>query len=152
MNMKSDARITPTFGLSVMETRQTLLQLAHLHIQTEHYAEAAALIERYLNMPAPGWESAADKRAPLYLIAACACHLHQYDRALSYMETLFALRGDYPESWYAMLATLYFKTGKPDLAKPILERMVANFDKQAYRDALAQINAGKRVCWRQTWW
>lgn len=152
MNMKSDARVTPAFGLSVMETRQTLLQLAHLHIQTEHYAEAADLIERYLDMPAPGWESAADKRAPLYLVAACACYLRQYGKALSYMERLFALPGDYPESWYAMFVSLYLKTRKPDLAKPILERMVANFDKQAYRDALEQINAGKRVSWRQAWW
>ncbi len=152
MNMKSVARITPAFGLSVMETRQTLMQLAHLHIQTENYAEAASLIERYLNMPAPGWESAADKRAPLYLMAACTCHLRQYGKALSFMESLFALPGDYPESWYAMFATLYLKTGKPDLARSILERMVAIFDKQAYRDALEQIDTGKRVTWRHDWW
>ena len=36
-----------------------------------------------------------------------------YERALVYMERLFALPGDYPESWYAMLATLYLKAGKP---------------------------------------
>lgn len=152
MNMKSVARMTPAGGLSVMETRQTLLQLAHLHIQKEHYAEAADLIARYLSMPAPAWESAADKRAPLYLIAACFCYLRQYGRAVFYMESLFALPGDYPESWYAMLVTLHLKTGKPDLAKPILERMVAIFDNKSYRDALEQISAGKRVCWRQDWW
>jgi tetratricopeptide (TPR) repeat protein len=150
--MKSVASTMQAGGLNVMEGRRTLLQLAHLHIQTENYAEAADLIERYLGMPAPGWESAADKRAPLYLIAACCCYLRQYGRAVFYMESLFALPGDYPESWYAMLVTLHLKTGKPDLAKPILERMVAIFDKQQYRDALDQINAGKRVTWRHDWW
>lgn len=150
--MKSLQNALPSSGLGIMELRQSLLQLAQLHIQTENYGEAAEFIERYLNLPAPGWESAADKRAPLYLIAACCCHLRQYQRALSYMESLFALPGDYPQSWYVMLATLYFKTGKPDLAKPLLERMIGKFDKQQYRDALDQINAGRRVCWRQTWW
>jgi tetratricopeptide (TPR) repeat protein len=150
--MKSFASTMQAGGLSVMEVRQTLLQLAHLQIQTENYAEAADLIERYLAMPAPGWESAADQRAPLYLIAVCACYLRQYDKAIFYMESLFARPGDYPESWYAMFATLYLKTRKPDLARPILERMVAIFDKQAYRDALEQIATGKRVTWRHDWW
>lgn len=140
-------------GLSVTEARQTLLQLAHLHIQTEDYAKAADLLARYLAMPTPSWESVADRRAPLYLIAACFCHLRKYGRALYYMEKLFALPGgDYPESWFAMLATLYFKTGKPDLAQPILERMVAIFERPLYRETLEQIQAGKRVSWRQTWW
>lgn len=150
--MKSVSGAMEVRGLRAMESRQSLLQLAHLHIQTEHYAEAAGLIERYLGLPAPAWESAADKRAPLYLVAACCCHLRQYARALCYMETLFALAGDYPESWHAMLVTLYLKTGKPDRARPVLEQMVARFDKKAYREALDQINAGRRVYWRQDWW
>jgi tetratricopeptide (TPR) repeat protein len=150
--MKTVPNAYQSAGPNVMESRQALLQLAHLHIQTEHYADAADLIERYLGMPAPSWESAADKRAPLYLLAACFCHLRQYPKALSCMENLFALHGDYPESWYSMLVALYLKTSKPDLARPILERMIAIFDKQSYRDALAQIDTGRRVYWRYDWW
>jgi tetratricopeptide (TPR) repeat protein len=136
-----------SIGLHILENRLKLLHSGQLHLQTENYEEAIGVYKRVLGMPAPEWETEASKRSPLYLIAVSCYYLRQYEEAIRYMERLFAIPGRYPEAWYSMLVTLYLKTNQPLLARPVLEEMIAYFDKEKYRKALAQINANKRIGW-----
>ncbi len=132
--------------LPTVQTLNILQNLAALQMQEEHYAKAADLLERWL-------ELAEKKSAPIYITLAIArAQLDQNIRALKAAEKAIALAKTPREEWYKLLSALYYKTGdeagmirtlKTMVAlfgpkKPYLDQLFALYmQREAYTDALA---------------